>query len=155
MTGLRILFSGLVALTAGCTPWYNREYCETRTVEEARDQVSLLLRKAEGIEILECFVIPKTESVHGCALRIDPENFPTLFPGFEFGAEEPAPGPKKSFSSGVAARHGFEIAGMSTALWKNSGGRYPEYLRLLHDASRDRVIALIYESECNRPADIM
>jgi hypothetical protein len=152
---LRLMFAGFVALTAGCTPWYYRESCVTRTAEEARQQVSRQLREAHAIEILECFVIPKTASVHGCVLRIDPKDFPTLFPGFEFSAEEPYPDPKKSFTSRIAARHRFDIAGMMTASWEDPYSRYTESLRLLYNAPRDRVIALIHEYECSTPAEII
>jgi hypothetical protein len=96
-------------------------------------------------------VIPKTESVHGCVLRIDPKDFPTLFTNLKFSAEEPPPDPKKSYSTAVAARHGFRIAGVVTA----ADNDYRKSLRLLFNASRDRVIVLISERECSTPSQIM
>lgn len=151
MTRPRVLCAGLVAVIAGCTPWYDREFCLTRTVEEARQQVSASLPTAASIGILECFVIPKTESVHGCVLRIDPKDFPTLFTTLKFSAEEPPPDPKKSYSTAVAARHGFGIAGMVTAVDND----YRKSLRLLYNASLDRVIVLISERECHTPSQVI
>ena len=145
----------VLALGAACTPWYHRESCTTRTIAEAREQISRPMRESARVEFLECFVIPETASDHGCVMRIEPADFATLFPNIEFSVVPATAGFDGGDAARVAKRHGFGISGMVVAAWDNAHSRYPESWRLFHNESKDRVIVLIRERDCHSPSEVI